>query len=1459
MGTFKEFTSPPECPVFQPTREEFADNPLAYIAKIRPIGEKTGIVKIRPPPEWRPPFAVDVDNFRFTPRIQRLNELEAQTRVKLNFLDQTAKFWELQGSTLKIPVVERKLLDLYSLSKLVAEEGGFEVVCKERHWSRVAALMGYGSGRAVGTLLRSHYERVLYPYDLFQSGVSLSSISKPPDIFGEKDCEYKPHGIPLRQSVQPSPVSCGRRAKRLKSEPEPFDADVNKNSELRKLQIFGAGPKMKGLGLLTRRDKETRDAPMRYRTMKIEPVEGSRTSLEQRATTKADRNSKMEMRQRKGALSAQFIDLYECLMCGRGDDEAKLLLCDGCDESYHTFCLIPPLQDVPKGDWRCPKCVAEECRKPQEAFGFEQAKRVYTLQSFGEMADTFKASYFNMPVHMVPTKLVEKEFWRLASSIEEDVSVEYGADVQAKEFGSGFPVLNDKLTLEEKEYARSDWNLNNMPVLTQSVLGHIDGDISGMKVPWLYVGMCFSSFCWHIEDHWSYSINFLHWGEPKTWYGVPAYAAEQLEAVMKKLAPELFEAQPDLLHQLVTIMNPNLLMAHGVPVVRTDQCAGEFVVTFPRAYHSGFNQGFNFAEAVNFCTADWLPMGRSCVDHYRVMRRYCVFSHEEMLCHMALDPKSMELPMAAGIARELEFAITEETTLRRALRDKGITESERFHFDKLADDERQCTVCRTTLFLSAVVCPCCPEHKTCMYHADDLCLCPPQKHILRYSYTVEELEPLLENLKVKAKDFDVWAEQVRDALQPGKLVKTGLHRLQSLVAESAKHGFPSSHLLQDLSQAIREAEEVGCLAAEILNRQHNLEKCNSLQKDSLLTLEELEAFVKRSEQLPCIVSNTKPLQELLGEASAFAAEVRREDQEANNLPWVLRRGRCFAALHMPQLNDLELRLQRACWRADVASTMRAAAPEGRIPLVELRRVIDGGVAHGTESVDLILSRLQEILQAAEKLEEQALSAMNPSKHQLDGTGLRALLLRAAVMPVEIPRVRALQQALRAVNEWTRHLEKLQTSEYSLPLLELEQLFSRGKALTLRPELLGQLEHCVHSAQAWSHRAGRCFIRKGSSCSLLQVLCPKDFSSGDVKTRDVEHAFEHLTATEIVEWYLKASAHELSSLRQLQSCQTVNVLKSKDCCICGDANDGCSSCLQCLRSCHVLCAARLRYQRGGKLLCSLCAVSRRPSLKVVLNLLSGLRDVSVRLAEGEALQSLAERAMAWQDRVQNVLASSEISNTLAELLRTCRRGIAGTRSSTRKCNRAFAGVSKLAKSPSGLAGKALSAAESLHHESDTSVFRKLGSQLILLSDSSCMELHELLLEGNLLEVSMDETQLMWGLLQASRPNFEVSIQATTQHINGLENCLKRKREMGDSEEEEGGASANATAQGCGKQQENITPGVSKRVHYAVNTEDILKDDCGEQLTSAIEDQRKDMLTASFRGSSSVLRASENSGS
>ena len=44
-----------------------------------------------------------------------------------------------------------------------------------------------------------------------------------------------------------------------------------------------------------------------------------------------------------------------CRICGFDDDHANLLLCEGCDTEVHTYCLTPPLEKVPTGDWFCGK------------------------------------------------------------------------------------------------------------------------------------------------------------------------------------------------------------------------------------------------------------------------------------------------------------------------------------------------------------------------------------------------------------------------------------------------------------------------------------------------------------------------------------------------------------------------------------------------------------------------------------------------------------------------------------------------------------------------------------------------------------------------------------------------------------------------------------------------------------------------------------------------------------------------------------------------------------------------------------------------------------------------------------------------------------------------------------------------------------------------------------------------
>lgn len=87
----------------------------------------------------------------------------------------------------------------------------------------------------------------------------------------------------------------------------------------------------------------------------------------------------------------------------------------------------------------------------------------------------------------------------------------------------------------------------------------------------------------------------------------------------------------------VTQLSPSVLKAEGVPVYRAIQHSGEFVLTFPRAYHSGFNCGFNCAEAVNVAPVDWLAHGQNAVELYSRQRRKTSISHDKLLLGSALE------------------------------------------------------------------------------------------------------------------------------------------------------------------------------------------------------------------------------------------------------------------------------------------------------------------------------------------------------------------------------------------------------------------------------------------------------------------------------------------------------------------------------------------------------------------------------------------------------------------------------------------------------------------------------------------------------------------------------------------------------------------------------------------------------------------------------------------------------
>ena len=234
------------------------------------------------------------------------------------------------------------------------------------------------------------------------------------------------------------------------------------------------------------------------------------------------------------------------------------------------------------------------------SFGYEEGPN-FTLQRFREYADNFKASVLKGTAAEAAGALlsqhqrrerrrsdeeiaraIELQYWDTVSLQQqiqrgrehsEPLAVLYGSDQDTNMLGSGFPTLQrfaqerrerarahaegrsvgsnaalEKQSHKDRQYWSSGWNLVNLPTVRGSILQHAPGRVTGITSPWLYLGMLFSSFSWHVEDHNLASINYLHTGAAKSWWGASGSDYEQFSKIARELAPQLFEGRaPHLL------------------------------------------------------------------------------------------------------------------------------------------------------------------------------------------------------------------------------------------------------------------------------------------------------------------------------------------------------------------------------------------------------------------------------------------------------------------------------------------------------------------------------------------------------------------------------------------------------------------------------------------------------------------------------------------------------------------------------------------------------------------------------------------------------------------------------------------------------------------------------------------------------------------------------------------------
>jgi histone demethylase JARID1 len=810
------------------------------------------------------------------------------------------------------------------------------------------------------------------------------------------------------------------------------------------------------------------------------------------------------------------------------------LLCDSCDAGYHGYCLDPPIKGIPAYDWHCPRCLVGTGE-----FGFEEGG-VYSLKQFQERAHSFKQAHFANktpfdPVTNAPKPVteddVENEFWRSVGNLTETIEVEYGADVHSTTHGSGFPTIEKS---PRDPYSTDPWNLNILPYAPDSLFRHIKSDISGMTVPWLYVGMVFSTFCWHAEDHYTYSANYQHFGATKTWYGIPAEDADKFEQAMREAVPELFESQPDLLFQLVTLLTPEQLKKAGVRVYALDQRAGEFVITFPQAYHAGFNHGFNLNEAVNFAPSDWEPFGEHGVQRLRDYRRQPCFSHDELLLAAAAR-KDTTIKTAKWLGPALERTRDREVSVRAAFLERHKSAKEHtckidatgnseiqceleFVIDDtdVHEDELICTFCKAYCYLSRFYCR--NTKKTlCLQHAGSYECCPGSseadrssgargEHLLMYRMPDDTLGSIVQKIVDKAGMPDIWEQKMEALMAEGP--RPQLKSLRSLLNEGEKIDWDLPGL-PDLKDFVEKCQEVSDNAVNYITRKQQNRRKNertwkgrgSVVSKTAAEADEKEREYRSVDKIKKLLTQAKELgfdcPEITSlreraesitefqEKARIALRDRPDQQSIARLDELLEEGKGFN-VDLLELEALEKVVQQRKWLQETEAFRNKQATT----LKEVSELIARGAELGIPENHPEVYFLQNKKEQGEFWETKAKELMaveNVHYQQLDALSKQATSLpvtsetRAAVDAI-LKKQRDAQDLIMSLFERSRNPDFTQRPKY----MEVRNAMEALTALNSKPAGTIDLEKEQKRHEDWMRTGKKLFGKANAPLHILHA-------------------------------------------------------------------------------------------------------------------------------------------------------------------------------------------------------------------------------------------------------------------------------------------------------------------------------------------------------------------------------------
>ncbi|KAK6454103.1 PLU-1-like protein-domain-containing protein [Scheffersomyces xylosifermentans] len=499
-----------------------------------------------------------LNSAKLSQEINGSTEKDASTTSHENVANGSKKKQTNAASPHKLPMIDKRPLDLYKLFKSVIIRGGFVEVINKKLWAQIGRELGY-RGKIMTSLsssLKSSYQRILYPYELYLRSVK-------PEVLQRSAKEAKNgNGTVINDN--------GSSKKRKYNAPLILGSSKDFKRSIKSKVAKGflvnsphlVDPKQPST-FTTRPDEEIKKRNKRAPEIIYSPISPQtqlnhaiKAMLENPTTYQDDSSLKFNGKFSSIYSLRQFMEkdlkFQEFIIQNNNSCFNKVSSGTSSNNFFHFYDQPSnaPIPDrtVIKYDkfeelfWKyvSNSHIDSVLQDGLELESGEDIPHLINGSGFVKIGDdlfNYKNSLHNISVNYSTNKIISSANNKVINAFTSSSALQS----EAAQY-NGHEYISYMFSA-----AMHPWNLHNLPFLPNSLFGALsESDLNNSELPnsRLNIGMTFSTENWRCEDHFTSLINFQFFGAYKRWLFIPESDFEKFE----KLLLEVNEENKDRVH-----------------------------------------------------------------------------------------------------------------------------------------------------------------------------------------------------------------------------------------------------------------------------------------------------------------------------------------------------------------------------------------------------------------------------------------------------------------------------------------------------------------------------------------------------------------------------------------------------------------------------------------------------------------------------------------------------------------------------------------------------------------------------------------------------------------------------------------------------------------------------------------------------------------------------------------------